>query len=58
MKFRFSSHAVEELEERAIPIQVIMTILNDPDQILPEKKGGTVDNDYRTSKLTKYQGEE
>ena len=39
MDFKFSPHAVEELEERAIPLQVVMIVLNHPDQITSEQKG-------------------
>ncbi len=39
MEFRFSPHAVEEIQERDIPLQIVLFVLNDPGQILAEKKG-------------------
>jgi hypothetical protein len=38
MEFKFSPHAVEEMQEREIPIQVMMIVLNQPDEITPERK--------------------
>ncbi|MCC6801797.1 MAG: DUF4258 domain-containing protein [Anaerolineae bacterium] len=38
MEFSFSPHAVEEIQEREIPIQVMMMVLNHPDAIVPERK--------------------
>jgi hypothetical protein len=42
MAFTFTSHAIENMEERNIPLQVIMAVLNDPDQITPGKDGRKV----------------
>jgi len=39
MEFTFTPHALEEMQERNIPLQVVLTVLNDPEQIVPEKKG-------------------
>jgi len=33
MAFTFTPHATENMRERNIPLQVVMTVLNDPDQI-------------------------
>lgn len=38
MEFRFSPHAVEEMQEREIPVQVMLIVLNQPDTIVPERK--------------------
>jgi hypothetical protein len=38
MEFKFTPHALEELEKRFIPLQVALTVLNHPDQITGEKK--------------------
>ena len=38
MEFKFSPHAVEEMQERGIPVQVMMIVLNQPDEIVPERK--------------------
>jgi hypothetical protein len=37
MEFKFSPHAVEEMEERAIPLQIVLTVLNHPEQITSEQ---------------------
>jgi len=44
MQFNLSKHAQEELIKRNIPLQVLQFILNEPSQIIQEKK------------LTIYQG--
>jgi len=38
MEFKFTPHAIEEMQERGIPLQVIMAILNTPEQIIEEQK--------------------
>jgi hypothetical protein len=37
MEFTFTPHAIEEMEERAIPLQVVLTVLNNPEQITSEQ---------------------
>jgi hypothetical protein len=39
MEFTFTPHALEEMQARSIPLQVVLTVLNHPEQIIPEKKG-------------------
>lgn len=34
MDFKFSTHAVEEVERRKIPVSFVKTVLKDPQQIL------------------------
>lgn len=46
MAFTFTPHAIEKMQKRGIPIQVVMAVLNAPDQITTER------NDRRA-----YQGE-
>ena len=36
MNFKFTPHALEEMEERKIPLQVIL--VNDPEQVTSEQK--------------------
>ena len=38
MEFKFAPHAVGEMQNRDIPLQVVLMILNEPEQILPEQK--------------------
>ncbi len=40
MNFRLSKHAREELERRQIPPALLDSVLNSPEQIVPEQ-GGT-----------------
>ncbi len=37
MEFKFIPHAIEEMQERKIPLQTVLTVLNQPDEIVPEK---------------------
>jgi len=37
MIFRFSNHALEEMKRRAIPERILELVLNDPQQIVPER---------------------
>ncbi len=39
MGFRFSSHAEEELMERGIPKAIVLSVLEDPEKVLPAKNG-------------------
>lgn len=39
MPFRISSHAIEELTQRDIPTEVLDSVLNQPQQIVPEHDG-------------------
>lgn len=39
MEFKFTPHAIEEMQNREIPLQVVLMILNEPAQIVPEQKG-------------------
>ncbi|MBE9176718.1 DUF4258 domain-containing protein [Synechocystis salina LEGE 06155] len=36
MKYRFSNHALEEIQKRKIPIALVEQILNNPQQILQQ----------------------
>ena len=38
MEFTFTPHAIIEMQERNIPLQLVLMMLNDPEQIVPEKK--------------------
>ena len=38
MDFTFLPHALEAMEERNIPKQMVENVLNNPDEIVPEKK--------------------
>jgi len=81
MDFTFLPHAIEEMQEREIPLQVVLEILHHPQEINAAKKGrsayqsvveingkpyivrvivepnGEVVTLYRSSKVSKYQGE-
>lgn len=39
MKFRLSRHALEELERRGIPRDLLEKVLQNPQQVLPEREG-------------------
>ena len=39
MKFRLSRHALEEIERRGIPRDLLDQVLQNPQQILPERDG-------------------
>jgi len=39
MKFRLSRHALEELERRGIPRDLLEQVLQNPQQVLPERDG-------------------
>lgn len=39
MKFRLSLHALEEIERRSIPRDLLDQVLQNPQQILPERDG-------------------
>ena len=39
MKFRLSRHALEELERRGIPRDLLEKVLQKPQQVLPERGG-------------------
>ena len=39
MKFRLSRHALEEIERRGIPRDLLDQVLQSPQQILPERDG-------------------
>ena len=38
MEPTFTPHALEQMQERGIPLQVVLGVLNDPEQIVPAKK--------------------
>ena len=38
MDFTFLPHALEAMEERNIPMELVENVLNHPDEIVPEKK--------------------
>ncbi len=42
MNFRISDHAKAECERRQIPLEVLQSILNNPDQILPAERERSV----------------
>ena len=37
LRYRFSSHAREEIERRRIPLAVVASVIESPDQIVPER---------------------
>lgn len=37
MAFTFTPHAIEKMQKRSIPLQVIMAVLDNPDEITPER---------------------
>ena len=39
MKFRLSRHALEEIERRGVPRDLLDQVLQNPQQILPERDG-------------------
>ena len=39
MDFTFTPHALKNMQERNVPLQVVLDVLNDPQEIVPEKKG-------------------
>ena len=39
MDFTFTPHALEEMQERSIPIQTVLMVLNRPEQIVAAKGG-------------------
>ena len=39
MKFRLSNHAREEMERRKIPLVLLESVLDSPQQVAPEKGG-------------------
>jgi len=42
MRYRLSQHARQELERRGISLTQLESVLNHPQQIVPDKKGRTV----------------
>lgn len=42
MNFRLSQHAKEEMQRRAIPFDLLESVLKNPQQILPERNGRKV----------------
>ena len=81
MNFTFKPHAIEQMQEREIPLQVVLEVLNHPEEITLAKNcrhtyqsivqingkpyivraivdpDGIVVTVYRSSKVSKYQGE-
>jgi len=41
MNFTFTPHAIEQMQDREIPFQVILEILNHPEEIVPAKYNRT-----------------
>jgi hypothetical protein len=39
MKFKLSRHAKEEMQRRAIPLPLVESLLQQPQQIVPERGG-------------------
>ena len=39
MKFRLSNHAREEMERRGIPLALVESVLDSPQQVVIEKSG-------------------
>jgi hypothetical protein len=37
MDFKFTPHAIEKLQERGIPLQVVMTVLLNPERVTSER---------------------
>ena len=37
MDFTFTPHALEQIQKRGIPLQTVLTVLNEPEQIVPAK---------------------
>ncbi len=54
MNFKFSNHAMEEMQRRKIPISIVEAVLKDPQQILEQSKDITIYQsqlDFDTDKL-------
>lgn len=54
MNFKFSNHALEEMQRRKIPISLVEAVLKDPQQILEESKDITIYQsqlDFGTAKI-------
>ena len=54
MNFRFSNHALEEMEKRKVPISFVETVLENPQQILQQDEEITIYQsqiDFGTGKL-------
>lgn len=39
MDFKFTIHSLEEMEDREIPLHVVLMVLNAPHEIIQEQKG-------------------
>ena len=39
MKFKLSRHVQEEMQRRAIPLELLESVLQNPQQVLPERSG-------------------
>lgn len=39
MRYTLSSHAKEEMEQRAIPLALLESVLRSPQQVVPERDG-------------------
>lgn len=39
MNFRLSNHAIEEMERRGIPREILYPVLNNPQQVIAERDG-------------------
>jgi hypothetical protein len=37
MEFTFAPHALEQMQDRSIPLQVVLSVLDDPQQVVPAK---------------------
>jgi hypothetical protein len=53
MDYTFTPHALEQMQERNIPLQTVLTVLNEPEQIVPAKN----DRSACQSKVTMSDGE-
>ena len=54
MNFRFSNHALEEMEKRKVPISFVETVLENPQQTLQQDEEITIyqsQMDFGTGKL-------
>lgn len=54
MNFKFSNHALEEMERRKIPISIVEAVLQDPQQILQQNEEITIYQsqlDFGTAKI-------
>jgi hypothetical protein len=39
MNFKFTAHAIEQMQERDVPFQIVLIVLNSPDEVIAADKG-------------------